>query len=67
MIPEVHACSGYLVITPKRAYRDNAGALEPPETASPTLPHPCRQSEGASWFWTVRLLRFGEGLDCLEE
>jgi hypothetical protein len=27
MIPEVHACSGYLVITPKRAYRDNAGAL----------------------------------------
>jgi hypothetical protein len=29
MIPEVHACSGYLVITPKRAYRDNAGALRP--------------------------------------
>ncbi|SRR6266536_3273349 len=30
MIPEVHACSGYLVITgPKRAYRDNAGALCP--------------------------------------
>jgi hypothetical protein len=27
MIPEVHACSSYLVITPKRAYRDNAGAL----------------------------------------
>jgi hypothetical protein len=27
MIPEVHACSGYLVITPKRTYRDNAGAL----------------------------------------
>jgi hypothetical protein len=32
MIPEVHACSGYLVITaPNGAYRDNAGAL----------PHPC--------------------------
>jgi hypothetical protein len=28
MIPEVHACSGYLVITaPNGAYRDNAGAL----------------------------------------
>jgi hypothetical protein len=27
MIPEVHACSGYLVITGQRAYRDNAGAL----------------------------------------
>jgi hypothetical protein len=28
MIPEVHACSGYLAITaPNGAYRDNAGAL----------------------------------------
>jgi hypothetical protein len=28
MIPEVHTCSGYLVITaPNGAYRDNAGAL----------------------------------------
>ena len=26
MIPEVRACSGYLVITAQRAYRDNAGA-----------------------------------------
>jgi hypothetical protein len=30
MIPEVRACSGYLVITPKRAYRDNARALMTP-------------------------------------
>jgi hypothetical protein len=34
MIPEVHACSGYLVITPKRAYRDNAGALPLRKTVS---------------------------------
>ena len=27
MIPEVRACSGYLVITAQQAYRDNAGAL----------------------------------------
>jgi hypothetical protein len=38
MIPEVHACSGYLVITPKRAYRDNAGALIGKERRRQPLP-----------------------------
>jgi hypothetical protein len=35
MIPEVRACSGYLVITPKRAYRDNARALMTPQEVMP--------------------------------
>jgi len=30
MIPKVHACSGSLVITAQRAYRDNAGAWGEP-------------------------------------
>jgi hypothetical protein len=44
MIPEVHACSGYLVITaPNGAYRDNAGALPltvslPNSASSPRTP-----------------------------
>ena len=48
MIPEVRACSGYLVITPKRAYRDNARALMTPQEVMPVMRcHPYTAAKSA--------------------